>query len=92
MGNVEAQDFSIYKDKNVYYNQEGSKYSIGESENSKVRYNSNEIFPEYYDYDQLYDLQADSNEQYNLAYSKRYEDVVKIIASNYHIILENLNN
>jgi len=47
-------------------NQEGSTTVKGKK-GMRVRYNSNKVFPGYYDRDQLYDLAADPGEQKNLA-------------------------
>ncbi len=41
-----------------------------------MRYNSDKKFPAYYDFDQLYDLNTDPDEQKNLAENAKYAQVL----------------
>jgi arylsulfatase A len=54
------------------YNQEGTTYSVGDSNLARVRYHSDKKFPGYYDDDQLYNLTKDPREQNNLASDPEY--------------------
>ncbi|VGO19598.1 sulfatase family protein [Pontiella sulfatireligans] len=58
------------------FNQEGTTYSVGDSNLARVRYNSDKKFPGYYDDDQLYNLTEDPNEQTNLAQKPEYAGVL----------------
>ncbi len=63
------------------FNQEGASYSIGSSNESRVRYDSDKKFPGYYDHDQLYDLRKDPGEQNNLAKNPEYKTVMSKMKS-----------
>jgi hypothetical protein len=57
------------------YNQEGSRYSANNPDNKiRVRYHADELYPGYFDSDQLYNLKTDPDEQVNLAYREEYRD------------------
>jgi hypothetical protein len=48
------------------FSQEGTRVSLGSRRNEHVRYHADRDFPGYYDYDQLYNLRADPQQQMDL--------------------------
>ena len=54
------------------FSQEGTRLSLGSRQNEHVRFHADRDFPGYYDYDQLYDLQADPRQKVNLAAAPAY--------------------
>lgn len=59
------------------FNQEGTSYSVGSINANRVRYDSDKKFPGYYDYNQLYDINVDRNEQNNLAKNPKFNTKLK---------------
>lgn len=57
------------------FNQEGSLYAEGSPHH--VRYKADQLFPGYYDDDQLYDLTEDSKQQHNLAGDPQHAGVLQ---------------
>jgi arylsulfatase A-like enzyme len=77
----------ISPENNNEFNQEGTKFSKDNLTGPiKVRYDADELYPNYFDRDQLYNLKNDPNELINLANNPKYNqklDEMKILLSGY---------
>lgn len=72
----------INKENRREFNQEGTRLSSRTIHGpAKVRYDAQNDFPGYYDYNQLYDLNNDPLEQNNLAKKEEYQEALKNMKS-----------
>lgn len=84
----EATQKKVESDKENLYNHEGTLFSKDNPNGKiKVRYNADKLYPAYFDYDQLYDLKKDVDEQVNLALDSAYQSQVNSMKEllSYHI-------